>query len=316
MDEPPQSNRTAMLMAVTSITLFSAKPIFIKWAYTYGMDAESLMFWRMILSAPFFLLVGLWGARHYRLQPRDLLIAAGLGLLGSYVSGLLDMLGLEYISAQLERMLLFTYPIFTVLLAWLCYGRPMHRYTLICMALSYTGLAFMFMMDFSLQGSHIVLGTGLVLLAAFTFASYMLMSRAPIQRMGSLAFTAVVMLSSTAMMSAHIGLQQAPAFDLAGAAWPLWAIVAGLVLFCTVIPAFLGSEAVKRLGPEQVSLLGNAGPMITTLLAVLLLDEAFSLAHGIGMALVLAGIWVLQQPQDKPLLPMGRARAARKATGC
>lgn len=305
MDEPPQPDRTALLMAVASITLFSAKPIFIKWAYAYGMNAESLMFWRLLVSAPFFLLAGLWGARHYRLRPRDLLIAAGLGLLGSYVSGLLDMLGLEYIPAQLERMLLFTYPIFTVLLAWLCCGRPMHRYTLICMALTYTGLGFMLAADFQLQGAHIALGTLLVLLAAFTFACYMLMSRAPIQRMGSLAFTSVVMLSATAVMSAHIAIQvrgyQGVAFDLTSASGPLWLIVAGLALFCTVIPAFLGSEAVRRLGPEQVSLLGNAGPMITTLLAVVLLDEAFSPTHGLGMALVIAGIWVLQRPQDRPL---------------
>lgn len=312
MDEPPQQmkpDKTALFLAVGSITLFSAKPIFIKWAYEYGVDATSLMTIRHLLAAPFFLLAGIWALSRQRVSGRDMLLAAGLGVLGSYISGWLDMAGLMYIPAQLERMLLFTYPIFTVLLGWLVSRTPVTRAIGLCMLLTYSGLGLMFGADYALHGEHITTGTLLVLAASFSFALYMILSQAPIHRMGSVAFTAVVMLSGTAAISLHLalagpmGVQAAPLTDLPMQVWLIAGLLAGL---CTVVPAFMGSEAVKRLGPQQVSLMGNAGPIITSMLAVGFLDEILSLQHAMGMALIVIGIGVLQRPAANWRLPRWR----------
>lgn len=311
MDEPPQPpkpDRTAVWLAVGAITLFSAKPIFIKWAYEYGVDATNLMALRLIISAPFFLLAGLWAMRRRRPGLRDGVLAAGLGLLGSYLSGWLDMAGLMYIPAQLERMLLFTYPIFTVLLGWFLCRAPITRAIGLCMLLTYSGLGLMFGADYALHGDNITTGTLLVLAASFSFALYMILSQAPIHRMGSVAFTAIMMLSGTAAICLHRALlgpdssHQASLADLPAEVWWIASLLAGL---CTVAPAFMGSEAVKRLGPQQVSLMGNAGPIITSLMAVGFLGEVLSLQHALGMALIVAGIAVLQRPPSswrKPTL--------------
>lgn len=301
--EPP--NRNASLMAIGAISLFSAKPIFIKWAFAHGIDASELMLLRLLMAAPLFALAGIWVMRNRHTTLKDLAIASGLGVLGSYISGLLDMTGLMYITAQLERMLLFTYPIFTVLLSWLLFKRRPNRAIYACIVMTYAGLALMFGSDLANQGDEVITGTALVLASALLFALYMVLSRGPIQRMGAIPFTAVAMLASTAVMFGHQWLL-APAeitlAHLSSYTLPVYGLTAGLAFFCTFIPALLGSEAVRQLGPEQVSLLGNGGPVITTVLAVLLLDELFTLWHGAGMALILAGLWLLQHP-PAALLP-------------
>ena len=304
--EPP--DRAAIGLAIGAITLLSAKPIFIKWAYDYGLDATNLMTLRLLMSAPFFIVAGLWALRRHTIHARDLWLAAGLGVLGCYLAGWLDLLGLMFIPAQLERMLLFTYPIFTVALSWLFYRTPVTGAMGRCMLLTYSGLALLFGTDYALHGSGILLGSLYVLAASLIFAAYMVWSKAPIVRMGSVAFTAVVMLSGTLAMVGHAQLEQAgtgPATDWQGLPMEAWLACAALALFSTVIPAFMGSEAVKRLGPEQVSLLGNTGPLITSVLAIGLLGEPFSAQHAAGMALVILGIAALQAP--------GRRRRQRRA---
>ncbi|UTA47007.1 DMT family transporter [Simiduia sp. 21SJ11W-1] len=289
----------AHAMAIAAITLFSAKPIFIKWAFAHGIDASQLMMLRLLMAAPLFALAGLWVVRNHRSTLRDVGIAAGLGVLGSYISGLLDMTGLMYINAQLERMLLFTYPIFTVLLSWVIYKRRPSRAIYLCIVMTYAGLALMFSNDLSQQGEGVITGTLLVLASALLFALYMVLSRAPIQRMGAIPFTAVAMLSSTLVMGVHQGLLAPGQLSLAhltGYSPEVYGLTAGLAVFCTFIPALLGSEAVRQLGPEQVSLLGNGGPVITTALAVLLLNETFTPWHAAGMGMILAGLWLLQHP--------------------
>lgn len=300
MNNPPAPpDRQAALLAIVAITLFSAKPILIKWAYGYGIDASALMLLRLLMAAPLFLMAGLWAMRYRRARLGDIGLACGLGFLGSYVAGLLDMLGLEYITAQLERMLLFTYPIFTVLFSWAIYRRRPGPGIYLCMGLTYGGLALMFVTDLAALGDDVILGTVLVLASAVTFAAYMVLSREPIQRMGSLPFAAIVMLFSTLCMLIHQWLRLPAGAVLQSLQhFPdtVYVIAALLAVLGTFIPGLLATEAVRRIGPEQVSLLGNAGPVITSLLAIALLDEAFTLWHALGMALIVAGLWVLQHP--------------------
>ncbi|AFU98749.1 DMT family transporter [Simiduia agarivorans] len=317
MDEPPQHTQrdsTGAWLAVGSITLFSAKPIFIKWAYEYGVDATTLMTLRLLISAPFFLLAGAWAIRQRRPSVRDGVLAAGLGLLGAYLSGWLDMAGLMFIPAQLERMLLFTYPIFTVLLGWLLCRTPVTRAIGVCMLLTYSGLALMFGADYALHGDNITVGTLLVLAASFSFALYMILSQPPIHRMGSVAFTAIMMLSATVAICLHhavVGPMTDQHTSLAAQPLEIWVIAGLLAGLCTVTPAFMGSEAVKRLGPQQVSLMGNAGPIITSLLAVGFLGEVLSLQHALGMALIVIGIAILQRPPSGWRRPKLRPAGSR-----
>lgn len=283
-------------LASLGTALFSLKSILIKLAYEAGSNSESVMLLRMLMAAPIYGLIALYlWRKHTHLQQHNRLSIwlkiAWVGFLGYYLSSWLDLKGLEMISAQLERLMLFTYPIMVALLGWMFFKQPLTRKLILSIAISYLGIALIYTQEISFSGDNTALGTLLVWLAATSFALYVLFSKSLIQQVGSLWFTSVVMLISSVFVVAHYGVMY-DWQDLLLTSEILW-LTFLLAIFSTVIPSFMISEAIARIGPAQTGVVGTLGPIVTIVLAVLILNEPFSGFHLAGFGMVLLGVGIL-----------------------
>lgn len=295
LENPSQHHfRIGLLLAFGGTALFALKSIFIKLAYAQGVDTVTLLTLRMLVAAPFYLGVLLWLLYKTSLiKPTvsDRWMMVGLGCIGYYLSSLLDMQGLNYISAQLERLMLYTYPIMTTLLGWLLFREAITKRIMLALVLTYSGVLLLYAHEAKLSGSHVTLGVALVAAAALIFAFYVVFSKQVIGRIGSPLFTSVAMLASTVFVFIHFLFTHSfSALWVNSTAW-FYALLLGF--FSTVLPSFMLSEAIGRIGSARASIMGSSGPIITILLAVLFLNEPFGWTHLIGMALVMLGVSLL-----------------------
>lgn len=280
-----------MALALVAAFGFSFKAILIKLAYPHGVEAVTLLALRMGFALPVFLWVGLAASRNApALSLRDWIAVGALGLLGYYGASILDFLGLKYISAGLERLILFTYPTLTLLFGLMLHGRRITRREGLALGLCYAGIAAAFAHDLQVAGdtSAIWLGGGLVFASSISYALYLSGSAGMIAKLGAARFAALAMLVSTAATGGHF-LATQPLAALRQP-WPVYALGAAMALFCTVLPVFALSAAIRRIGSGQAALVGMVGPLLTIVFAWLLLDEGFSIAQMIGVALVIAGV--------------------------
>lgn len=284
-----------VIFALLAAVGFSAKAIFVKLAYLdASVDAVTLLALRMAFSVPFFIGVAVW-AKYNHAEPlsrHDRLLVLGLGLLGYYASSFLDFLGLEYITAGLERLILFLYPTMTVILTALIFKRSVGRTTLAAMALCYIGIVFVFLHEAGVkQGTSIVLGASLVFASTLTYSGYLVGAGHAIRRIGASRFTAYAMVvASVASL-----LQLAVTHPMQALALParVYELSIGLAIFSTVLPVFMLSYAIRRIGSGNASLIGAIGPVSTIYMAYLILGESLSLTQIFGSALVLAGVLIV-----------------------
>jgi drug/metabolite transporter (DMT)-like permease len=283
--------RTGLALAVLAAFGFSFKAILVKLAYPYGVDAVTLLALRMAFALPVFLWIGFSASRNApALNRRDWLVVAVLGVLGYYGASILDFLGLKYISAGLERLILFTYPTLTLLFGVVLHGRAITRREAVALVLCYAGIAAAFAHDLHFAGdaSVVWLGAGFVFASSVSYALYLSGSAGMIGRLGAARFTALAMLVSTAATGGHF-LATQPLAALVQP-WPVYALGAAMGVFSTVLPVFAQSAAIRRIGSGQAALVGMVGPLLTIVLAWLLLGEGLSTAQMIGAALVIAGV--------------------------
>ena len=228
-----------------------------------------------------------------RLTPHDGAWLFGLGLLGYYLASYLDFLGLHYISAALERLILFVYPTLVVLLSALWLGQPLTRRALGALALCYAGIALAVAHDLSLAGTarDLALGGVLGFGSALSYALYLLGNGKIVGRLGALRVTAFASLIACGLGIGQFLLLR-PLAALAQP-WPVYGLALAMALFSTVLPVWAVSEAIRRIGAGPVALTGSLGPIVTLLLAWLLLDEALGGAQLIGAALVITGVMVI-----------------------
>lgn len=285
-------------LAIFGTALFSVKSIFIKLAYAEGLDADSVLMLRMAIALPIYLAIMVWLFKSkptLNLQGK-LLKVIFLGFIGYYLSSWLDLKGLEMISAQLERLTLFTYPIMVSLLGALFFKTPITRKLLGALILTYGGLVIAFYQELGFSGENTGLGTLLVFLAALSFSFYVLFSKKLIHQVGSLWFTSLAMAISSGFVLIHYLLfKDFSDLHVTQMGW-LWIFL--LAIVSTVIPSFMISEAIGRIGPAQTGVVGTLGPMVTIVLAVWILQEPFGLWQAIGLVLVLSGVsWLSYQPK-------------------
>ena len=292
------------LCAVVGVLGFSFKAILIKLAYAWHpVDAVTLLALRMLFSAPFFVAMAWWAGRRPDAAPiarPDWLRLVWLGFIGYYLASLLDFLGLTYITASLERLVLFLYPTMVVVLSAVMRGRPITRRATVALLISYAGIAFVFITDLSLPGDRTATLTGgaLVFGSAFAYALYLVDAGAVIARLGSLRFIAWAMLVSCVFVLAHFALTR----DLALLRVPMsiYALSLAMAVFSTVLPTWLIAEAIHRLGATTSSLIGSLGPVFTIGLGALILGEAVQGIQLFGAALVLIGVMLVTlQPAPK-----------------
>ncbi len=292
---PAPSQIVGVSFAIFGAAFFATKGVFIKLALMENVDVLTTLTWRMILSAPIFIAIGYWGhkdnlakGRTGKLTGALLVRSALVGALGYYVASFLDFKGLEFVTVQFDRLILMTYPIFVVLISALVLKTKITGTMIGALALSYAGLAVIFLRDLSVLGQEIYLGGALVLGAALAFALYQIFAKPIIDEIGARLFTSIAMASAGFAVVVHFLLvNDVSSLALSGKAM---FYMAGIALASTLLPAYFLSAAIGRIGPQSTAVLGNVSPLVTAVLAVSILGEAFTVFHAIGTAMVIAGV--------------------------
>lgn len=292
---PAQAPRrwTGLALALAGSIAFSGKAIIVKLAYRHGVDAVTLIMLRMLLALPLFLGLAWWAGRGKPpLLRRDWLALAGLGFCGYYLASFLDFAGLAYISASLERLILYLNPSLVLLLGALLYGQRVSRRQLIALAVGYSGVALAFGHELSLAGDHVLLGAGLVFGSALSYAIYLIQSGEEIKRIGSLRLTGWASSIACGLCIAQF-VALRPLASLGAVAPAVWWLSALNATACTVAPVILVMMAIERLGAGVTAQTGLVGPVSTIAMGVLILDEPFTPWMMAGTVLVLAGVGLL-----------------------
>jgi drug/metabolite transporter (DMT)-like permease len=299
---PSAYRAIGVAMAIAGVVCFSLRPILIKLAYAYGVDAITLLALRMVFSLPFFLAAAAWTGRDRHAAPvarGDARAIVFLGFIGYYFASFVDFLGLQYISAGLGRLLLFLYPTVVVLLSLVFLRKRPSAREIAALAISYAGLPLVLANAAGGANSNLPLGAGLVFASAVGYAIYLVAGSQVVQRVGSVRFTAyATSVASVFCIAQFFVLRPLAALDLPAG---VYAIAAAMAVFSTVLPVFLTAEALRRIGANQVAMLGALGPVTTIFFAWTGLDETLAPVQWAGVALVLAGVMLVTLRPAKPM---------------
>lgn len=288
---PPRPLLIGIVLVLASAILFATKSIFIKLAYQEAVDPVTLLTLRLVFSLPFFVIMAILASRTasaITLHGRDWMTMFALGFGGYYLSSLLDFMGLQYISAGLERLVLFLYPTMTVLITAFFLKRPVSKITWIAIVISYAGMAMVVWPDVHHPTSHLVLGMTLVFGSALAYACYLVGSGEIIQRIGANLFTGITLSISSLCCLLHFLLVN----PLSALAVSPRVLTLGLILaiVCTVLPATLLTNGIRRIGASKAALIGAVGPVATLYLGYSVLGETLVTLQMAGTALVLIGV--------------------------
>jgi len=288
---------TGLIMAMAGSIAFSGKAIIVKLAYRHDVDAVTLLMYRMLFALPFFLLMAWWAGRGKpRIAGRDWLGILGLGFSGYYLASFLDFWGLEYISASLERLILYLNPTLVLVLGWLLYGRKISHRQGVGMFISYAGVMLVFGHEAALDGTNAVWGALLVLGSAISYALYLSYSGEMVQRLGSLRLAGWAT-SVACLFCIGQFLLLRPLASAQVAEPVIWLSLLNATA-CTAVPVLLVMMAIERIGSGLTAQTGMIGPMSTLLMGVLILGEPFNLWIVGGTVLVLSGVfWVTRSPK-------------------
>ena len=296
--KPTNYKFIGILLTLLGAIGFSGKAILVKMAYRdTDVDTISLLALRMLFSLPFF--VGMaWfvsnQTSNVKLTIKEWLGICIIGMLGYYISSFLDFMGLKFISAGLERLILFTYPTMVVLLGAIINKKRIGHFQIVALLLSYAGIAVAFAADIKLAGNtNIVLGSVLVLTCAFTYATYVFTSGQMIPKIGTVKFTSYAMLAATGGILFHYLIQNKFQFHLLHYAPKVYGYSLLMAVFTTVLPSLFVSEGIKRIGSSNVAIVSSIGPLATVAQAYWFLNEPFGWQQAAGTALVVAGVILL-----------------------
>jgi drug/metabolite transporter (DMT)-like permease len=293
--------RWGIAFALAGVLAFSFRPFWIKLAYGVPtlsgqpVSPVTLLFLRMLLSLPFFVAIALWlkkssAAKENPLTARDWWAVAGLGFVGYYLASFLDFIGLQYVGVGVGRLILFLYPTLVLLLSFLFLRKRPQRRELAALVISYSGVALVLSSQFgsSTGGKLFLLGVLLIFASALCYAVYLVAGSQMVRRIGSMRFTAYTMIVSTLpALIQFFALEPLSALELPA---PVWGYAIVMATFSTVLPVFLQSEALKRIGANQFALIGAIGPVTSGVAGTLGLEETFTWLQAAGGALVICGV--------------------------
>jgi len=298
MPHSPRPALSGLLLAAAGAIAFSGKAIIVKLSYLHGVDAVTVIMYRMLFALPFFIAMGLWAerqaiARENPLTRRDVFDIVGLGFVGYYLSSYLDFLGLQYITASLERLILYLNPTLVVLLGWAFYKKPIHPLRMLAMAVSYSGVMLVFSHELSFAGADVALGATLVFASAVSYAMYLIYSGQLVQRIGALRLVGWATSVACVCCIAQFLILR----PLSAAAVPVEVLWLGVLnaVACTVAPVLMVMMAIERIGAALTAQTGMIGPMSTITLGVLLLGEPLNAWIGVGTLLVVGGVFIVSK---------------------
>ena len=282
-----------LLLATFGAIAFSGKAIIVKLAYRYGVDAVTLIMLRMLFALPLFAVMAWWAGRGKPpLTRRDWLGVLGLGFSGYYLASFLDFAGLAYVTASLERLILYLNPTLVLLAGWILYKRRITRMQLLGMGISYGGVLLVF-------GHEVALGTGgaqawgtlLIFLSAVSYALYLVYSGEFVQRLGSMRLVGLATSVACLLCIGQYLLLRPMGAVLDVAPQVVWLSVLNATV-CTALPVLAVMMAIERVGAAMAAQTGMVGPMSTILMGVVILGEPFTVWIAAGTLLVIAGIFV------------------------
>ena len=281
-------------LATLGVLLFSTKAVMVKLGYQYDVDAITMLFLRMLIAFPIYLTITLVDLQRNKgsrpkLTGRQLVWLIFLGALGYYVASFFDFLGLTYVSASLERLILFTYPTFVVLLAWIFLKQRIQSYQLIAILITYFGMLVMF--SGSLFGGGLAVhwgGVFLIVMSALTYAGYLVGSQELIKQVGTARFTGIAMIVACLSVMLHFVLTSD--VDLTTIPSRVYLLGFLMAVFATVIPSYLISMAIQRIGASNMSIIGALGPVSTIVLAMIFLNERLTTEQVIGAVIIVSAI--------------------------
>jgi drug/metabolite transporter (DMT)-like permease len=280
------------VFATVGAVAFSGKAIIIKLAYRHGVDAVTLIMYRMLFALPMFLLLSWWAGRGKApLTRRDWLAVGGLGFSGYYLSSFLDFAGLQYITASLERLILYLNPTLVLLLGAVLFRQRVTKRQLLSLAVTYCGVLLVFGHEVSLLGSNVALGAVLVFASAASYAVYLVYSGEVVKRLGALRLTGLATSVACVLCIVQFLLLR-PVGAMMVAPEVIWLSVLNAVA-CTFCPVLLVMLAIERIGASMAAQAGMFGPVSTILMGVVILGEPFTAWIAAGTVLVLVGIWLL-----------------------
>ena len=287
-----KSIATGLALATLGAIAFSGKAIIVKLAYRHGVDAVTLIMYRMLFALPIFALMAWWSSRGKPpLSRHDWFGIVGLGVTGYYLASFLDFAGLSYISASLERLILYLNPTLVLLLGLVFYKRHIQRRQMLGMLISYSGVMLVFGHEINLQGGEVAWGALLVFLSAVSYAVYLTFSGELVQRLGSLRLVGLATTVACLLCIAQFVVLRPLSAALVVAPEVIWLSVINATL-CTAVPVLMVMMAIERVGAGMASQAGMVGPMSTILMGVVLLGEPFTAWVAAGTVLVIAGIFV------------------------
>ena len=280
-----------LTLAVLGAIAFSGKAIIVKLAYRYGVDAVTLLMYRMLFALPIFLLMAWWAGRgKAALTRKDWLGILGLGFSGYYLASYLDFAGLAYIPASLERLILYLNPTLVVIFGWVVYQRRITWGQCAGMLLSYSGVLLVFGHELGNQGQNTVWGSLLVLASAVSYAIYLVYSGEMVQRLGSLRLVGLASSAACFFCIAQFAVTH-PLSAMQVAPQVLWLSLLNATA-CTVAPVLMVMMAIERIGAGMTAQTGMIGPLSTIFMGVWLLDEQLNAWMLAGTSLVMVGIFV------------------------
>ncbi len=314
------------IFGALGVALFSLKAIFVKLAYqpASGMaenqiDAITLMALRLGFSMPVYLLIFYMALKKSKANHeashtiKNMLLAGSLGILGYYICAFLDIQALKYVTAQLERLILFTYPVFVVIISAIFLGLRPKPLSILGIVIGYLGIVVIFAGGDITEGSNLWLGTGMLLACALLFASFQVLAKPMIARLGSTVFTCCAMMMAGTIIFTHLITQNIiqGTFGVPELPPRIWLLGIAMAFFSTLIPSFLVNIAIGRIGPQATAMLGLLSPVATIFFAIIWLGEPFGLYDGIGTVMTLIGIgfysWYSRQDTAQNQ-PAARAR--------
>ena len=305
MKHPFSSTQLGSIFALGAAFLFSTKAIFIKQAYALSplVDGTVLLALRMASALPFFLLI-CWLNRHHNqnIKAKDWFLLMVAGLIGYYFSSWLDFAGLMYISASLERIILFLYPTLTVIASSFIYKQKLRLKSIFSIALSYGGTVIVMLQEQSMVAheSNFWIGVSLVFASAVCFASYLLLTPRLIQKFGSWNYTGLALSIACMGTLTHfmVATPNPIGLLLQLPSTVIWYGVA-LGLLVTVLPTILIAQSISRLGAAQSAMIGSIGPILTIILAVALLGEHMNAVQWFGCLLNIIGVMMITLSKKK-----------------
>ena len=282
--------------------LYSTKAVFVKLAYQYNVDAVSLLLMRMIFSLPFYLGIAIYISRqssNYRLTRHDYQQLFVLGIIGYYLSSYLDFKGLEYITASLERLILFIYPTIVVLIGYFFYKEKISWSQIIALILTYIGIAVVFIGNVEIGNQEdLVIGSILIILCSIFFAVYMVGSGQILPRIGTWRFTSYALTISSVAVIIHYFIENKGVGSF-NYPLPVFGYSFLMATISTVVPTLLISEAIRRVGASNVAIIASVGPISTITLAWIFLDERLAVIQILGGVLVLTGVVFISVSRKK-----------------